>query len=175
MYLGSKPSALRFQVNAYGKPEIDAVNCKDAVHFNLSHSGTLALVAVTRSRDIGVDIEEVRPDLAGPSTARRYFSESEVAALSGLPARAQQAAFFRCWTRKEAFIKGKGIGLSMPLDRFDVSLLPDEPPALLASRVEPADVERWSLRDIPVGPHYMAAVAVTGGPFVLHCWTWQGS
>jgi len=165
---GQPPEALRFVSGPYGKPALE----QSRVRFNLSHSGELALVAVALGRDVGVDVELVRPEIAGERIAERFFSPGEVAALRAQPEEGRVEAFFHCWTRKEAFIKAKGEGLSHPLDSFDVSLIPGEPARLLATRPDPGEASRWSLIEVPVPPGYTAALAVEG-PFlklVLYDW-----
>jgi 4'-phosphopantetheinyl transferase len=130
----------------------------------------MGLVAVALDREIGVDIERVRPDQMEESVARRYFSPREVAALQALDADARQEAFFACWTRKEAYLKARGDGLSFPLDQFDVSLAPEAPAALLSVRGDPEEASRWSLQDLRPGPGYVAALAVAGNLERLKCW-----
>jgi 4'-phosphopantetheinyl transferase len=160
-YLRIAPAALSFTYSNYGKPAL-APTGEDAglLSFNISHSGDWAACAVTLDRRVGVDIEQARPELADGTIAERFFSPREVAALRLLPHNEQAAAFFRCWTRKEAFVKARGEGLSLPLDRFDVSLLPGEPPALLRTLDDPAEAERWRVFALPVPPGYEAAVVV---------------
>jgi medium-chain acyl-[acyl-carrier-protein] hydrolase len=165
-YLGEPPERLRFTYNVYGKP---ALVGGGNVRFNLTHSHGLALLAVTRGREVGVDLERVRADLAGEELAERFFSPREVAALRGLPQGQRREAFFRCWTRKEAYIKARGAGLALPLDRFDVTLRPDEPAALLATHDEPAEAGRWSLRNLAPGDGYAGALAVEGHSWRLWC------
>jgi 4'-phosphopantetheinyl transferase len=104
--------------------------------------------------------------------ANRYFSPYECAILQALPAEAQQEAFYRCWTRKEAYIKARGKGLSIPLDQFDVSLAPGIPAALLASREDPQAVNHWSLQALAPGEGYVGAIAVDGTDWHLYCWQW---
>ena len=103
----------------------------ESLRFNLSHSGDLALLGVTRDQEIGVDLEQIQDRIATEQIAKRFFSPREVAMLCALPPPVRQEAFFKCWTRKEAFIKGIGVGLSLPLDKFDVSLAPAEPAKIL--------------------------------------------
>lgn len=166
-YLGTKPGAVRFSYGPYGKPALDGSN---ALRFNLSHSRAVALVAVTESKEVGVDVEYIRADFATEDIARRFFSPREVEAFNALPRDQQVAAFFRCWTRKEAYIKAIGRGLSQPLDGFDVTLVPDLPPALL--RADEDDVSRWSLSDIEVGDDYAAGLVVEGQISNMRCWQW---
>ncbi|MCL6650581.1 MAG: 4'-phosphopantetheinyl transferase superfamily protein [Chloroflexi bacterium] len=171
-YLGIAPFELRFAYNAYGKPEPAAESSARWLRFNLSHSHGLALYAVARGRELGVDIERVRPEMATEAIARHFFSPREVRALSALPPSAQTDAFFRCWTRKEAYLKARGEGLSLPLDSFEVSLAPGEPAVLLQAPGPPQERDRWSLRDVAVPRGYAAAVAVEGHGWRLCCRHW---
>ena len=165
-YLETKPEALRFSYGAYGKPALDGEH--KSIRFNMSHSRAVGLVAVTESKEVGVDVEYIRADFATEDIARRFFSPREVEAFNALPQHQQVAAFFRCWTRKEAYIKAIGRGLSQPLDGFDVTLVPDVPPALL--RADEDDASRWSLSDIEVGTDYAAALVVEGQISNIRYW-----
>lgn len=167
-YVGTPPRRLRFRYNEYGKPFLE----DDAVSFNLSHSGGVALFAITRSREIGVDIECIRKDFDCLEIARRFFSEQEQKALEALPADLQSIAFFNCWTRKEAFIKAIGEGVSFPLDRFDVSLAPGQLARLISIRGDSSAAEGWNLQELQVGDRYAAAVVVEGGDCELQFWEW---
>jgi 4'-phosphopantetheinyl transferase len=109
----------------------------------------------------------MRDGVEGPDIARRFFSESEVDALEAVPEDARKAAFFLCWTRKEAYIKARGDGLFCSLDSFDVSLDPSKPAALLATRAEADAAQRWTLIDIGVEPGYAAAIAAEGVGWTL--------
>jgi 4'-phosphopantetheinyl transferase len=124
----------------------------------------MALMGVTRGRQIGVDVERIRPALADEQMARRFFSPPEVEALLSFPPEQHAAAFFRCWTRKEAYLKARGDGLSFPLDQFDVSLSPGEPAllALLSVGGDRLAAVRWRLAEPGECPGYAAAVAVEG-------------
>lgn len=166
--LGEPPGRLRFDLNPYGKPELRGA--PDGLRFNLSTSYGLALIAVTRGRAIGVDVERIRPNLPYEQMASLYFSPREAAALLALPEGLRREAFFACWTRKEATIKACGEGLSIPLEAFDVSLTPGQPTALL--RAEGDDPARWALRALDAGEGYAAALAVEGHGWRLHCWQW---
>jgi 4'-phosphopantetheinyl transferase len=172
-YLGLRPEEIRFSYTNYGKPLLAGAN--EALRFNLSHSHGLALLAVTRGREIGVDIEFTRDNLErdGELLAERFFSRHEVAALRSLPPEVRREAFFHCWTRKEAYIKAHGMGLSLPLDQFDMTLHPDEPAALLATRHDPAEAQRWSMRSLLPGEGYVGALAVEGHSWRLGCGHWS--
>jgi 4'-phosphopantetheinyl transferase len=154
-YTNAKPELLRFSYGPYGKPALDG-----RLRFNMSHSHDLALIALTEDHELGVDVEYMRADFATADIARRFFSPLEVEVFNSLADEDQVAAFYRCWTRKEAFIKATGKGLSQALDGFDVTLGPGEPAALL--RVDEDDASRWSLRDLDVSAGYAAALAVEG-------------
>jgi medium-chain acyl-[acyl-carrier-protein] hydrolase len=171
-YLGCDPASLTFRYNRYGKPALASPHGE--LRFNLSHSHGLALFAFTRGRDLGVDVEQVRGEVAVEQLAERFFSPQEVAALRDLSLGARRDAFFRIWTRKEAYLKATGKGLSLPLDCFDVSLTLGAA-ALLATRNDPAEVSRWSMRDLSVGEGFAAAVLVEGNGWRLWCGQWPGA
>jgi 4'-phosphopantetheinyl transferase len=172
-YLELDPRRVEFLYESHGKPALAGEAAGAGLRFNVSHSGEMALYAVSGGRELGVDVEEVRSMEDGLDIAERFFSASEVAAFRALPAELRDDAFFNCWTRKEAFIKAVGEGLSFPLHVFDVSLAPGEPARLLASR-DPDQAERWSLRGLPdPAPGYRAAVVVEGEGWSLRCWRWD--
>lgn len=165
-YLDAKPETLRFSYGEYGKPALDGT-----LHFNMSHSHGLALLAITEGRQIGVDVEHIRADFATEDIARHFFSHSEVESFGRLQKEEQVAAFFRCWTRKEAFIKATGRGLSQPLDAFDVTLAPGVAAELL--RVEEDEASRWSMSDIDVGEDYAGALVVEGRALTIRFWNFS--
>jgi 4'-phosphopantetheinyl transferase len=169
-YLGQAPDQIRFSYNEFGKPALRSVVDNEALEFNLSHADNLALFAISRSRKVGIDVERMRADLANLTVAKHFFSAQEQDDLVTLPPEDWERGFFTCWTRKEAFVKAQGQGLSLPLDQFDVSLLPEETAALLKVRNTDTDAANWSLREIPVGSDYVAALAVEGHDWQLHCW-----
>lgn len=171
-YLNMEPGQLGFRYSSYGKPSLEQEKNLEDLRFNLSHSGELALIAVTRGREIGVDIELIRHDVMEDKIAERFFSQLEVAMLRALPADLQAEAFFNCWTRKEAYIKARGEGLSLPLDKFDVSLAPGEPAALLGIRIGSEEMSRWNMLELAVGEGYAAALVVEGRDRQLKCWQW---
>ena len=158
-YLSQAPSALAFAYGPRGKPRLAQPAGLD---FNLAHSHELALCAVTSGRPVGVDVEWLRPMPDLLSVARIAFSPAELAALLAQPEADRLATFFRCWTSKEAYIKARGDGLALPLDAFDVSLAADQPPALLANRLDPAEPSRWSLHALAPADGYLGALAVPG-------------
>jgi 4'-phosphopantetheinyl transferase len=171
-YLNVPPDAHRFRYNPYGKPELASEQGAVPLCFNISHARGLALLAVARNRAVGVDLEYVRAEMAVMDIADRFFSAREVTTLRALPVEQWPAAFFACWTRKEAHIKAHGEGLSLPLDSFDVSLTPGEPASLLCVD---GDVERardWSLCELTPGEGYTGALAVQGRNWRLRCWQW---
>lgn len=172
-YLNLEANRLRFSYTYYGKPALEKEFEGDSLRFNLSHSHGLALLAVTRDRELGVDIEWIRPGVADEGIAEHFFSATEVRVLRGLPKGMQDQAFFNCWTRKEAYIKAIGEGLSMPLSVFDVSLVPGEQAALLETRGNPLEAARWSMRELITAPNFAAAIAVEGNDWSLRCWRWQ--
>ena len=158
-YLGVAPRDVRFVYGPRDKPALAPPFDAAGVQFNVSHSGEIALYAVTLHRQVGVDVEQVRPlpDLA--VLAERNFSPTERGALLALPAARRPPAFFACWTRKEAYVKARGDGLRL-LKSFEVSVDPgEEQPAL-------SDPE-WSLHSLRPAPNLLAAVAVAGGPVRL--------
>ena len=172
-YLGKEPDQLRFCYNSYGKPALIEEAGAEGLCFNLSHSHGIALYALTRGREIGIDIEYFRPDVETEKLAERFFSPREAAALRALPEHLRKEAFFNCWTRKEAYIKADGKGLAIPLNAFDVSLTPGEPAALLRTESQPQETSRWSLRALNLEPGYAAALAVKGHDWELKCWQWS--
>src|SRR5271168_2794995 len=150
-YLDCGPAGIDFATGANGKPAVAGIQ------FNLSHSADLGVVAVTQDREVGVDVEYFDPQRANMDVARRFFSPREVSVLQTLPTEQKTAAFFNCWTRKEAYLKAIGLGLSAPLDSFDVSLAPGEPARLLRG----TDA-RWSLHSFTPAPSYVGALAIDG-------------
>jgi 4'-phosphopantetheinyl transferase len=165
-YLGVAPTEIRFGHARHGKPYLVGEVQLD-LRFNLSHSGDRMLVAVAVGRDVGVDLELVGRDRDFAGIARHFFSPNEVAALTALPERERRAAFYRCWTRKEAYIKACGTGLAMRLDDFDVALAPGVPAALLRSARGAGEPARWRFADLQAGRAFEAALAVEGGGWRL--------
>jgi len=159
-YLGCEPAEIGLTAGAFGKPRLAGTAEDEGLCFSLAHAGDLMLIAVTVDSAIGVDLEQLREEVEFRQIAQQFFSRRERDELFSLPHDLQLTAFYRCWTRKEAYLKGCGTGFSQPPDRFDVSLLPDIPPALLEDRTLPANPSPWHLMDIPAPDGYCAAVAL---------------
>ena len=161
-YGAGPAAALRFGSGAEGKP---MVLSQPDLRFNVSHSGDRALVAVAWRREVGVDVERLRDDLRFDDVARRFFSRAENAALAQWHGGERLTAFYRCWCRKEAYVKARGDGLMLPLDSFDVAVGragAETASLLLATRPYAGDATGWDLRDVDVGDGYVAALAVEG-------------
>ncbi len=168
-YLGDAPRAIAFAYEERGRPVLAQNHCASGLCFNLSNARVLALAAFTRGQRIGVDLESNKRRVELMDVAARFFAPAERAALFGLAVDRQRQAFFNCWTRKEAYLKARGMGLSRPLDRFEVSLAPGEPARLLSDATEPDAPGRWSLVSVNGLPGYTAALAVEGSPSHITC------
>jgi 4'-phosphopantetheinyl transferase len=153
------PRAVEFVETKHGKPRLAPVHGSADVEFNLSHSGILALYAFTSGRAVGVDVELIRQVPDADDLAERFFSPTETASLRALPLDRRSLAFLACWTRKEAFIKALGLGLSCPLDAFDVTIDPDAPARITRIEERIDRVANWALQAFTPYPCYMAAVA----------------
>lgn len=163
-YLDLEPGAVAFEYGPNGKPRLAG---EASLRFNLSHSEDQALLAVTRGRDVGIDIEKVRPELECEAMASRFFSRAEALALRSLPPSARPQAFCAIWTRKEAFVKAKGGGLAIPLADFDVSCDLCGPVRLLRTAWDPLETQRWTLRTLETLPCFAAALVVEDRPAPL--------
>lgn len=163
---------LVFEYDEFGKPGL-LPRQGPSVQFNVSHSGELILIAIARDLAVGVDVEKIRTDLDLADIAARFFSANENVLLTSLAGPPRYKAFFTCWTRKEAYLKARGIGLSLPLDQFDVSFLPEEEPRLLATRPDPSEARRWRLRALELSADYAAALAAPNSKWGLKCWDWD--
>jgi 4'-phosphopantetheinyl transferase len=173
-YLSIDPRDLTFLLSKKDKPVLGKPYSDNRVAFNISHSGTVALLAFTRGRDVGVDVELLRQDFDVEAIARRFFSENEQQQLTDLPTQERHQAFFRCWTRKEAYVKATGDGLSLPLHQFDVSIVSGDTNALLATRPDASEARLWAIRDVEAGSNYAAALCVHGHEWRLKNWKLPG-
>ena len=173
-YLQLKPHKLNFIYTTHGKPRILNEMDYDYLNFNLSHSHGLALYAVTLGREIGIDIERVRTSLSCEKIAKRFFSPLEFKTLVALPPSERIEGFFNCWTRKEAYIKAIGEGLSIPLDQFDVTLNPSDEAKIVSIKGDSILASNWSLYPLTPAPGYVGALAVEGKNLRIKHWMWSG-
>lgn len=171
-YAGAEPGSLSFEYGPREKPRL-AAGLAPGLEFNLSNSEELALVAVTTGVEIGVDLEALRPMEDALEISERFFSAPERTALAACPAQDRDAAFFRCWTRKEAYVKAVGDGIALGLDRFDVSLDPGEAARFLALEGDPARAAQWSLTHIEPAPGYTGALALPAHPREIKGFHWS--
>jgi 4'-phosphopantetheinyl transferase len=171
-YLDIAPQEIKFSYGSQGKPALTNSIGMDLVNFNMSHSNNLALVGLTRGRHIGLDLEYIQRDFACEEIAERVFSAQETSVLDSLPDDMKHEGFFNCWTRKEAYIKARGLGLSYPLNQFEVSLIPGEPARLIRVQQDIFETSRWCLRELNLGPKYAGALAVEGHDWQLTSWQW---
>jgi 4'-phosphopantetheinyl transferase len=174
-YLQTQPGRIDFVYNAFGKPDLSP-EFGNRLAFNLSHSGGLALIAIAAASSVGVDLEYIRwqPDYA--DIARGFFSAAEVDALIGLPSHLHAEAFFSCWTKKEAYVKARGAGLTMPLRSFSVPLTSDPGGTPVDVRVGSNDIAPagpWSIFTLRPAPGYAGALAIEGSGWRLRQWQWQ--
>lgn len=169
-YSGDRPEQLWFERNVFGKPRLG--NCA-AIEFNMSHSGEIALIAVRTGGRVGVDVEEIRNHSANIEVAERYFAASELQRLKSLDANEQVAAFFRCWTRKEAYLKAMGCGISdEDLAMVEVTLLPDEPPAIVRGKMNGDAAELWTVFHVEPLQRYVGAVVAEGSDLRISKKAW---
>jgi 4'-phosphopantetheinyl transferase len=169
-YLKARPGRLQLDTSEYGKPFFADQKASQGLRFNLSHSNQLALIAITRDREVGVDVEYVRADFVTDEVAGHFFSRAEVQEFCALPPEMKTQSFFNCWTRKEAYIKARGEGLYCPLDQFDVSVASGTPARLLNSKIDSGEVMRWSFQDLYPAAGYAATLAVEGQTSRLVLW-----
>jgi 4'-phosphopantetheinyl transferase len=167
-YAARSPALLEFRYGQHGKPALREEHGKSPVHFNLSHSGGLAVYAFARNRELGIDLEPIRPKFAGENIAERYFSLGELEEWNRLAPELRAKAFSLCWTRKEAYVKARGEGLQIPLDSFSVTLTPGQPEELRSS-----DSARWRLHSFEPEPEYVAALVGEGTDWRPAQWDWQ--
>ncbi len=171
-YLAVPAAEIRFEYSARGKPRLEAGQNPRGLQFNVTHSANMALIAVGGERRLGVDIEQMRGDVDTGALADRFFSLRERAGLRALPDGLRVPGFFACWTRKEAFLKATGDGLSFPLADFSVSIHPEIEPAVEEIRGNTEAGKEWFVADLGVAAGFRAAVVVER-PSIrveLHSW-----
>lgn len=154
-YLSEKPSEIEYELTSFGKPFLKSRR----LQFNLSHTDTMAVIAVTEDAEIGVDIENVNRKVEYDDLAKRFFCETEYQKLAKVYSPKKRDAFFNCWTRKEAFIKAVGEGLSYPLNDFEVTLLSNEPVQINHIQQDLDTPKQWTLDSRKVD-EYTIATAV---------------
>jgi 4'-phosphopantetheinyl transferase len=170
-YCGIAAAALRFRYGTHGKPALAEAA---GLLFNDSHTHGAVICAVARDCEIGIDLEHIREDVDDLGLAEQYFSAAEAAALARIPVRERQKAFLTCWTRKEAYIKARGEGLSMDLRSFEVFESVDAP-VRLRIRNDPEEACRWSLMDLDVPAGYLAALVAEGQGHRVTTRVWPGA
>ena len=166
-YLDENPAKLKFEYTSYRKPYLPACNLK----FNISHSGGIAAFAFVLGLEIGVDIESIKDDFDVLELAQNFFSKREIEGLEKEPKEGLARAFYRCWTRKEAFIKAEGSGLSFPLDKFTVSL--DDDAVLLETDWNATEKSHWSLFSFIPGDDYIGALAIRNKLATVKYFNWD--
>lgn len=174
-YLNVDAKKLIFSYHKNGKPWLNYKSNSLEIRFNISYSNNLGAFAFGLSKKIGVDIEFIRPIPNLEQIVNNYFSGREKQDFQDLPENEKMRAFFNCWTRKEAFIKATGEGLSLPLNSFDVSLKPSEPARLLSANMYPRVATNWALKELKPAPGFAGALATEGPIRQLQCWMWPRS
>ena len=167
-YTETLPRNLQFDLGGHGKPKLGAPQAESRIAFNLSHSHGVALLAVARFREVGIDVEFVNADFALDEVAERFFAAGEVAALRMLPSLLQRQAFYKCWTSKEAFLKAKGTGLSGELDEVTISFAANREQAWID-----ANVPGWSLIELNGIAGYEGALVYQGEPAAIQLYHWE--
>jgi 4'-phosphopantetheinyl transferase len=170
-YVNQTPEGIEFFQNSFGKPFLR----DNELQFNMSHSGDVVVIGVTRGRQIGVDVEMVRPIKDFSSIARLNFTKQECELIEATPTASQQYVFFRSWARKEAVIKAVGKGLSIPLNTFDASIPADENGQRLGRFADAPDIDAWWLSDLTVPEGYVGAVVLEQSLERLSYQAWESS
>jgi 4'-phosphopantetheinyl transferase len=169
-YLACLPEEIAFLYGPKGKPSLPGA----AIQFNLAHSDGLAVLAVARGGMVGIDLERIRPMQDWDRVMNSVFTVAEIEAIAALPPADQLRAFFTCWTRKEAYVKATGDGITVPLQHFSVPVVPGSPPCMVQVEGASQDITRWSFHELPLGPEYVGTVAFEGViQRIQHC-LWCG-
>lgn len=171
-YLDLSPLEIEFDTGPHGKPFVrNAVTPK--LHFNISHSQKIALLAFSQESEIGIDVEGPRTHLDHEAIAKRILNDQEQEWFQSLPSSKRPSAFLSCWTRKEAFIKAHGAGLTFPLKDVTVTFLPHQTPRLVKIKDPYFHDHTWSMYPIHSRPRYAGALVVAGQPDSIHYWDYQ--
>ena len=165
---------LEFVYGPKGKPALAEAYGGAELFFNLAHSDDLALVAVTRLGNLGIDVERLRPVSDAEGIAARFFSARETAGWRALPEGERDLAFFNLWTRKEALLKATGEGIGESLGAVEVAFLPGEPARLIRWAGDEAMARTWSLLALNPASDFVGALAVPAIGVQVDCWRWPG-
>ena len=168
-YTNIEPHQLQFSYSSRGKPALLSTSSCNSLYFNLSHSHELVLYAVTRDRQIGIDLEQIRPMSDIEQLSKSCFCTREADLICSLPPKEQQVAFFQIWTGKEAYLKATGEGIAQ-LRQVEVCFAPGEPLKLLNIQINSQTDTRWSLQTLTPATDYLAALVVEGHDWHLDCW-----
>jgi 4'-phosphopantetheinyl transferase len=171
-YLPDSKGALCFLTEDHGKPFLVVDGAASRLQFNLSHANRMAVYALAQARTIGVDIEAIHPIPELHSIAAAHFTSQERGLIESAPPAEKDLAFLTCWTRKEAYIKAVGRGLSIPLPSFDTFIPPGSPGRMLSADESPTPALRWWISDLPPIPSHVGAVALNGRPDKYSYWRW---
>ena len=172
-YLQIESDRVEFQYNAQGKPNLSSTFESSGIHFNLTHSEGIALLAVTRIGPVGIDVERIRMINDAKELVNRFFSESESDSFQNLGLNEKRIAFFNLWTCKEAFLKATGEGITQLLNQVEVSFRPGKPARLIAVSGDSERASLWSVHNLSPAPDFAAAVAIQAENVRLRCWKWD--
>lgn len=172
-YLHREPESLNFVYGAQGKPALPLEYNNMDLRFNVSHCENVVLFAFALGREVGVDVERIRPNVDALSIASRWFSTREASTLRALPASALQVAFIKTWARKESYLKANGVGLTGSMCAFDTPTCAEDIRGVIANVAAAPHETTWSFEDLPVGPGWVAAIVCEGEDWcpVLRHWT----
>jgi 4'-phosphopantetheinyl transferase len=171
-YLKAHPREIAFRYGKNGKPELLQPHQSPTLHFNLAHSADLAVLAVASFGPVGVDIERVRPIGELDGIAAQFFSQDEKDGLAALPDEERQAAFYRLWTRKEAFLKATGEGIADSLAEVEINFSPTEPARLLRLFGDTVTARHWTILELDPAPNFIGALAVQARDLQIKRWRW---
>jgi len=169
-YLATEPSDLQFCYGSHGKPFLAETFRGSRIQFNLSHAQGLVLYSFTLDREVGIDLEYIKPIAEASQIVHRFFSEQEIAAFHTLTVNEKSESFFKYWTCKEAYLKACGEGLTHPLNQIEVSLVPGEPATLLSINGDVREASRWFLQELQPATGVVASLVVEGSEPLLSCW-----
>ena len=169
-YLEQLPSTIEFRHGAYGKPEVQPAGTSTPLFFNASHSGEIAVCAITSACPIGVDVEHTLEISNIQNIARRFFLPRETQTLMALPAESRLLAFYACWTRKEAFLKATGEGIAESLTKVEVTLAPEDKPGVVSLAGDPRAREHWQLHPFAPAPGYLGCIAYRNAVLAISQW-----